>query len=354
MTAQYYDGTKLLSMKDLDGKDPEIKIVTSNRSAGKTTYFQRFVMRRFLNRGEKFCLLYRFGYELDGVEEQFFKDIGSLFFQDLRFKSVKKSKDVYAELYVGDRNATDDELKHCGYAVAINNADQIKKKSHLMSDISWCLFDEFQSETNHYCSKEIEKFISVHNSLARGHGEQAKFLPVIMISNPVSIINPYYVEMGIAGKLDDKTKFLRGHGYVVEQGYVESAAIALQESGFNKAFNDNKYVAYSAQGVYLNDSLSFIEEPEGKSRYLGTLKYENREYGVREYDKLGILYVNNRPDTTFPLKIAITTDDHDINYVMLKKNDMFLSHMRYFFEKGCFRFKDLKCKEALMTAISYK
>lgn len=354
MNAQYYDGTKLLSMKDLDGNDPEIKIVTSNRSAGKTTYYQRFLLRRFLNRGEKFCLLYRFSYELEGVEEQFFKDIGSLFFQDYRFKAVPRQKNVYYELFVGKVGESDDELKSCGYAVAINNADNVKKKSHLMSDVSWCFFDEFQSETNKYCAREVRKFISIHDSLARGHGEQAKFLPVIMVSNPVSIINPYYVELGISGKLDDKTKFLRGHGYVVEQGYVESAATALANSGFHKAFADNEYTAYSEQGIYLNDSMSFIEEPEGKSRYLGTLKYENREYGIREYDKLGILYVNNKPDTTFPLKVAITTDDHDINYVMLKRNDMFLAHLRYFFEKGCFRFKDLKCKEVLMTAISYR
>ena len=37
----YYDGTRLLSMKDLNGKKPEIFIVTTNRTLGKTTYFRR-------------------------------------------------------------------------------------------------------------------------------------------------------------------------------------------------------------------------------------------------------------------------------------------------------------------------
>lgn len=32
---KYYDGTKLLSMTDLNGKKPEIFICTSNRTAGK-------------------------------------------------------------------------------------------------------------------------------------------------------------------------------------------------------------------------------------------------------------------------------------------------------------------------------
>ena len=44
----YYDGTKLLSLKDLDGNTPEIFMVTSNRTAGKTTYFSKLVFNRFL------------------------------------------------------------------------------------------------------------------------------------------------------------------------------------------------------------------------------------------------------------------------------------------------------------------
>ena len=38
---------------------------------------------------------------------------------------------------------------------------------------------------------------------------------------------------------------------------------------------------------------------------------------------------------------------------MLKNNDMFITNLRYFFEHGAFRFKDLKCKEALLKCISY-
>ena len=78
---KYYDGTKLLSMKDINGNKPEIYISTSNRSAGKTTYFNRFFVNRFLDKDEKFALLYRFNYELDDCADKFFKDISTLFFQ---------------------------------------------------------------------------------------------------------------------------------------------------------------------------------------------------------------------------------------------------------------------------------
>ena len=54
----YYDGTKVLSMKDINGKTPEIFIVETNRTGGKTTYFGRLVTKRFFTKGEKFMLIY--------------------------------------------------------------------------------------------------------------------------------------------------------------------------------------------------------------------------------------------------------------------------------------------------------
>lgn len=235
MKQKYYDGTKLLSMCDIDGNKPEIYICTTNRTGGKTTYFGKLFVNRFLKYGEKFALLYRFNYELDDVSDKFFKDIGALFFPQFSMRSERKASGIFHELFLFDKYKEDDTGVSCGYAVSLNSADTIKKYSHLFTDVMRILFDEFQSETNHYCSDEIRKFLSVHTSIARGHGEQTRYVPVYMISNPVSIINPYYVEMGISSRLRNDTKFLRGNGYVLEQGYIESASKAQKESGFFKA-----------------------------------------------------------------------------------------------------------------------
>lgn len=341
----YYDGTKLLSMKDINGEKPEIYMCTTNRTGGKTTYFGRLLVNRFLDKSEKFGLIYRYNYELDDCAEKFFKDIGSLFFNSHTMTSKRRASGIFHELFIDD--------KSCGYALSLNSADQIKKYSHLFNDIKRLLFDEFQSETNHYCTDEVKKFLSLHTSIARGQGEQVRYVPVYMLANPVSIINPYYVEMGISERIDDKTKFLKGDGFVLEQGYIDSASIAQKESGFNRAFSKNSYVAYSSECVYLNDNKAFIEKPEGIGRYLATIKYKGVNYGVREYADSGVIYCDDHSDDTFKLKITVTTDDHEINYVMLKRNDFFLSNLRYFFERGCFRFKDLRCKEAVLKALSY-
>lgn len=342
---EYYDGTKLLSMLDLNNNKPEIYLCTTNRTGGKTTYFSRLCVNRWLDKHEKFCLIYRFKYELDDCAEKFFKDIRDLFFAGKDMTSKAKAGGIFHVLYL--------DKESCGYAIALNSADQIKKYSHAFSDVKRMLFDEFQSETNHYCSDEIRKFLSIHTSVARGHGEQTRYVPVYMLANPVSIINPYYVEMGISSRLRDDTKFLKGNGFVLEQGYVASASTAQKESGFNQAFAKNEYVAYSAECIYLNDNQAFIEKPKGMGRYIATLRYKGTDYAVREYAEHGILYCDDKPDSTYPGRLTVTTDDHNINYIMLKRNAFFLENMRYFFEKGCFRFKDLRCKEAILKALAY-
>lgn len=342
---KYYDGTKLLSMLDLNGNKPEIYLCTTNRTGGKTTYFTRLCVNRFFDKKEKFCLVYRYNYELDDCAEKFYKDISGLFFRGTQMTSKRRAAGIFHELFIDDIA--------CGYAVSLNSADQLKKYSHLFSDVKRMMFDEFQSETNHYCADEIRKFISVHTSIARGQGEQIRYVPVYMCANAVSIINPYYVEMGISNRLKDDTKFLRGDGFVLEQGFVESASIAQKESGFNRAFAKNDYVAYSSECVYLNDNKAFVEKPVGVGRYLATLRYKGTDYAIREYAESGVIYCDDRPDTSFGMKLTVTTADHEINYVMLKRNSFFLTNMRYFFEQGCFRFKDLRCKEAVLKALSY-
>ena len=355
MESSFYDGTKLLSLKDINGQDPEIFICESNRSAGKTTYFNRLAFNRFF-RGKvrKIAFLYRFNYELDACADKIFKDIKDLFFPEYDLESKPCAKGIYHRLYISSAETErNKQLKECGYAIALNSADQIKKHSHLFSDIDLIIFDEFQSETGHYCPNEITKFISVHTSIARGQGSQVRYVPVIMVSNPVSIINPYYSEMGIAARLSEKTRFLKGAGFVLEKSFNAAASEAQQGSGFFQAFAGNKYTQFSAQSIYLNDNLTFISSPKdfGFSKYVCTIKYNGKDFAIREYPAAGIVYADQNADLSFPLKLSVSVQDHDVNYLLLKNNDDIIANLKYYFNHGCFRFKNLESKEAVFALI---
>lgn len=351
---KYYDSNKLLQLKDLDGDTPEIFICVTNRTAGKTTHFNKLLFKRWVNEGAQFCLLYRYDYEISGSANQFFGDIGPMFFPGYQLRNISCARGAYYEIQAA--NVPEPEPEDwctCGYAVSLNGADKVKKNSHVFSRVQSILFDEFQPENSGYTSKEINKFRSIHTSIARGQGQQVRYVPVYMVSNPISLINPYYTQFGIGSRLRKNTKFLRGHGWVMEQGLNESASEAQLSSAFNKAFKNDKYLAYSANSVYLSDTGAFIEKVEGRSDYLATIIYKGENYGIRQFTNKGVVYCDNRPDMSFPHKLAVTTEDHDINYVLLRNNDMFIQLLRYYFEKGCFRFRDVACKEAIMGTIGY-
>lgn len=339
----FYDGTKLLSMKDINGHQPEIYMITSNRSAGKTTFFSRYFVNRFLKYGEKFGLLYRWKYELDDVSSSFFNEIHTLFFNTHEMTAKRRSKGLYVELFLDD--------KSCGYAFCINSANQLRNRSHLLSDIHRILFDEFQSETNSYVPSEVEKLLSIHISLARGGGKSSKYLPVFMCSNPVTLLNPYYVKLGISERLSMSTKFLRGNGWILEQGYSDTAGKALKESAFNSAFRNSQYFQYASEAVYLLDNQDFIESCKPPFQYLLTFKVDNSLYSIKKCDT--IIYIDTSVDKTAKGKIAASLSDHTPDYRLLRVTDSWIGILRTYFNQGFIRFKNLQCKQAFYKLVSY-
>lgn len=351
--SKYYDGTKILSMLDINGKKPEIYMITSNRTAGKTTYFHRLLLNRYFNKGEKFCLLYRFSYMLDDVAGKFFKDIGKLFFKEYTCISEKRSKGVYHEIYIVKKEEADnkDAWESVGYAIAINNGNAIKNFSHYFSDVSTIYFDEFQAEFGGYAQNEVQKFQSIHTSIARGNGEQVRYVPVIMSANTVSVINPYFYELGISTRIDKNTKFLKGDGFVLECNYNEEADKAQESSAFNRAFN-NGYNDYQNKGSYMLDNTNFIEKMHGKSRYICTLLYNGKEYSVRDYGT--ILYVSKNVDSGYPLRLAIGVNSHEVNAIMVSRSIAYIIQFEDAFKKGAMRFQSLEEKEAMINMLNMK
>lgn len=349
---KFYDGTKILSLKDINGNDPEIYIITSNRSAGKTTFFSRYLVKRYLEHKEKFMIVYRWKREVSKTAaEKFFSDIKGLFFPEYNMTAESREKGLFYELYIGKGT---EKGEPCGYVVAINSAYDVKKLSHLLSDTARMYDDEFVPEDGSYCPDEINKFQSLHKSVARGAGQMVRRVPVIMLSNTISLLNPYYTAWGVTDRIQTNTKFLRGAGWVLEQGFNEAAAEAARSSGFEQAFAGDKFADYQNQAVYLNDNLAFISRPSGKAQYFCTLKHEGENFGVRLYPELGLIYCDDRPDLTYHIRITTTTADHQVNYLLLKGNDYYLELMRWYFEKGIFRFKNLRCKAAVLSALKYR
>lgn len=292
-------------------------------------------------------LIYRYKNEISSqCANKFFKDVNTLFFPGDVMTSRQREHGTYCELFLNGDS--------CGYAVALNLADKYKLYSHLFSDTGCMFMDEFQCSPNRYCKDEITNFQILHQTVARGQGQASRYVPVYMCSNSVSTMNPYYTAWNIGHRVQANTKFLRSSGVVLEFSCIESIAAELKGSSFNSAFSGTHYQQHATENLYLNDNLAFIERPQGKSRYLCTLRYNDKNFSLREYPQRGIIYCDTSADESFPLKIAVTTDDHQINYLVLSRSSLLISSFRQYFEHGSIRFRDLSAKEAFYALIAIR
>lgn len=334
----YYDGKTLLSKTDINGKRPELLMCVINRTAGKTTYYNHMVMEDFIHNHNKFVLLYRYKYELSQSAEKFGNDISQLYYGGVEFKTNNHRE--YAEIIF------DGEV--CGYSIALNNSTNIKKLSHIFNTVKTIIFDEFQPENNVYLPDEISKFLSIHTSIARGNGKQRRFVRVIMISNPITMLNPYYTALGINKRLKKDTKYLRGDGFVLEHLYHKEAANKIKESGIINAFNKDIYAQKLCESGYLFYDESFIVKKCNINKSVLSYITNKKRYTVYLSDKY--IYVSSRYDKNTEC-FACTTSDMDID--CKKANHELKSIYRTFFNQAKVRFSDLSAKESFYDFISY-
>lgn len=340
---KYYNPDRILNMKDLDKKEPNLYLISSNRSAGKTTSFLLKCLRDFRKKGNQFILLYRYNYEISSAN-MIFNDVMELYPKYAgKMEIFGRAKGLFYELKLDGVT--------CGFSLSMNNPDSLKKYSALFKDVTQIVMDEFQSETGKYLNKEVDKLLSIYMTVARGGGSQSRNVKCFLLGNMITIMNPYFIYLGIHKRLRSDTKFIRGNGWVAEFNLNEFASEALSNNNFYGAFSDNKYVQSSVEGVYLYDSKVFIDKPKGRSRYIVTIKYEQTYFAVREFYDEGIIFVNKKPDMTYPYIMTFKANDHSQNTIMLDHYSYLWKNLSDGFKQGILRFDDEQTKEAVFEIL---
>ena len=331
MKIKHYDGTKILSMLDLDGKKPEIYLITSNRTDGKTTYMARWLTKRFKEHGDQFMFVVRHKDQLSNISNTFFHGVQQLFFQDDIMTHKVKDNGLYAEMYLNDQL--------CGYAVSLNTQSKLKTNSALFNEVQRIWLDEFQT-LDRYCTDEIRKIIDLHYTVARGKGEAYRYVPIFLTGNHIDFFNPYYVEFGICDRLKADTHFLKGHGWILEQNINKTVLEARELSGLTRAFRGNAHIAKDA---YLYDELVIMDKPKGMCRYMMTIKYAGKEYSLFDYGYCA--YFTTGSDETFKIRAAVLPEDIDDNTPHINFYQFYTQYITKMLKAGLFRFKNAECKK---------
>lgn len=348
---EFYNGSKLLSMKDLEGRDPLIRICVGNRTAGKSYYFKRLLLRRYLRKGEQFIILKRNLQELKGTVQGFFKDIAWEFEGvSLIEYTIIKNKILGIKLKRGKAEET------CGYIISVKDTEVIKNNSSLFVLVNNLLFDEFQKEDNNYLPNEIENIANILTSVSRGGGKHIREgVCLFMVSNKVSLINPYFLYFDITKRLKPDTKFLRGNGWVLEVCFNDSASKAIKESAIGRVFNGSKYLKYSTENLELLDDDAFIKTNiKDEFTYIATLAYNGKYYKLLYFINLGIYYVGENGEKTCKTILSLHIQDHSDSGTLLITRMPIVKELMRYFEAGRLYFESLECKNCILDFFKYR
>ena len=338
---KYFEAHSVFEFKDADGNTPEILMVDGNRTGGKTTAFSRLFVDEFLkDETEKFFLLYRYKNDMKDVADAFFKDIKTLFFPEHNMKATGHANGSYYELFL--------DGKPCGYASSLTMASKLKRFSHIFSDVKKIFFDEYQDENNLYLPDEVQKFQSIHTTIARGQGNAVRFVPVYMASNSISIFNPYYTALGITGKINSKTKVYRGQGFVLLRLVIKDVAEAQKKSAFNRAFSASDYASSSIDNSFLNDDTFNVEKMQPTGTAVFNFIYNTVLYSVFRIGE--IWYVRKGGDRTINPTFGVLQSDRG-NGVKGFKTSPYFAYMKKLYEDACIFYETTEAKNAFMTLL---
>lgn len=347
----YWDINDVKKVKDLDDCEPILRMIIGNRCAGKTTGMLKESLDIHVENSSQTVFLYRTQDEI-ASSAKMYEDVLELY--PKYGKAIVNKNIVKGLINALVLHDAEDNESVIGYGVYFNASDKLKKYSPMFKDVDLIVFDEFILENGGYLKDEITKFESALRSICRGKGKQVREVPVYMLANYVTLLNPYFIYFGIHKRLRDNTKFLRGHGWVAQFTVNKDAQKAINESGLAKVFNNSAYQKSCADGTYLCDATAFVEKISGNSNYIFTLVCGKDHYAVREYPEKGIVYIDYTADPNARYVFTFDPSSHNADTLMLSSKSFIYDYLKRAYDMGLLRFKDLKCKNIVLDILSVR
>lgn len=320
----YYDLTKLLSFNKM------LNMSIGARGLGKSYAAKRWAINGWLKNKKQFVYLRRYKTEFNNISN-YFKDIED------RYPDHKFSV-AHGCFYIDDEVA--------GYYIGLSTSQN--NKSNTYPDVDKIIFDEFIIDKGrvNYLRGEVQLFLDIIETIARTRDD----VRVLMISNAISSINPYFMYFNIYPHLGDI--FIQKDQIVVEINKNTDFVNFKKKTRFGQLIQDTKYGAYAIDNEFLRDNDSFIEKMSGKSFCWYGLKYEDVTYSVWYNQPTGFIYITKKPLSEYDDIYAITTADHKPNMLLINKSHDVFKKLKEAYEYGQVRFDCLQAKTAFYEIIN--
>lgn len=319
----YYSRNDLLSYNAL------FNFVVGERGTGKTYQFKDWAISDFIKNKNQFVYVRRYKTE--------FKDIGN-FFDDIMKKYPEHEFSVaHGKFYI------DKEI--AGFYIPLSTS--ITKKSVAYPNVNKIGFDEYilEKSTLHYLPNEVNAFLGLYETIARDRNN----VRVMFMANSVTLINPYFLFFDLQVSKTKRFWTFKNNDLVVELTDLEEFKQHKKQTRFAKIIDGTEFSKYSIDGEFTGDNYEFIQAKTPNSYYCFTLVYKGESLGVWCDSKLGLMFVSSKVDMTYPLKYAITTNDHKPNMIVLsnKYSREKIKVLTKIYEYGSLRYESLKIKSMM-------
>lgn len=332
----------ILDHVNSDGTKPEIIVVTSLRTDGKTTgTFIEMVKRNIV-----FAMLYRSFGECKNCELMF----------DNVFKILGLPLPNFMAKCIGETFYTiyEDNEPFC-YAIPIDKAEQIKRRSNMFSGVNAIILDEYQSITGRYCKEEIKKVLTIQISIARGINQYSRYVPLILLGNYITPLNPWTIHFGLESMkrasaeqrliLKERPKFL------AVSHFNETASNSMAENGVIMNIADrNEQRAIEGNYMFNADNFIMPKVTRKKFKYICNIVIDGKMYAVRHFDTF--IYCSHKPDMSIKTVYTLDKDCHNDDTLLFTRQAFPCKIMTEYYNSGCLYFDNLATKNDILKAIS--
>lgn len=288
----YIDLSKILSYNAL------LNFIIASRGTGKTYGTTKFVVKRFIEKGEEFIYLRRYKSELQKSIPKFFNALTT---NDEFPEHTFSHKGSY--LLIDDKTA--------GYGVTLSTAQQLKSTN--FPKVKYIIFDEFILEEGqgHYLKNEVDVFLGLIETISR-----LRDVKVLLLGNSANLVNPYFLFFDL--HLPYQNEIITFKDGLIALQYAKSLEYinVKKQSRFGKLVANTSYEEYAIENKFVDDSHEFIEKKDKESKFSFSFIYNDTRIGVWINWLTGKMYIS--PDfLENGIVFACTSKDHKPNTMLL-------------------------------------
>lgn len=314
-TFSYYSYDRVLSY------GAAINMIMGARGLGKTYGAKKFALKNAVNKHEKFIYLRRYNTELKQI---------STFFDDIQHEFPGYEFNLQGRTAVC-RVIGDKKWREIGYFLALSTAGNVK--SVPFPDVTSILFDEFIIETgmSRYLPDEVTKFLDFYSTVDRYQDNTR----VLMMSNSVSIMNPYFAQWQIMPGDHEIQRF--GEGFICAH-FVDSEQFAkeIANTRFGKFIlkHDSRYAEYAVNNEFRDNDDRLVCRKSGEARYKYTIRCDAGSFSV--WEAIHAVFIQRRRPRADEILYTITDDVRE-DEIGLVTGDYMVRWLRAQYRRGrCF------------------